>query len=336
MAELLVPVAEIQAIREHPDADALEIAEVLGWQLVVRKGTHSVGQRIVYVPPDAIVPVEVSDAVGVTRYLQKGRVRAARLRGEPSFGFTLEVPDPAWPLGTNCAGHFGITKYQPPSKLTAGDAERDHALFVRYTTIENLRNYPDMIRPDEAVMATEKIHGTNCRVGHISGEWMAGSNNLRRKQPETDWSQNIYWMPLSIAGVKALVESFVADGAKQVILFGEVFGKVQKLTYGLPGRLGFRAFDLLVDGRYLDAAAFRAACNSHGVEMVPVVAEGLFGELDLRALAEGHTLIGGDHYREGVVIRPLVERHDATYGRVIGKYISDTYLTGGVEDEAHD
>ena len=62
MADLIVPVAEVQAIRAHPDADRLEIAEILGWQLVVAKGEHHVGERVVYVPPDAVVPPEVSDA----------------------------------------------------------------------------------------------------------------------------------------------------------------------------------------------------------------------------------------------------------------------------------
>jgi hypothetical protein len=46
-----------------------------------------------------------------------------------------------------------------------------------------------------------------------------------------------------------------------VILFGEVFGsKVQSLHYGQVGAFGFVAFDLLVDGRYLDAEAFAIRC----------------------------------------------------------------------------
>jgi RNA ligase (TIGR02306 family) len=182
MADLIVPVAEVQAIRAHPNTDRLEIAEMLGWQLVVAKVEHHAGERVIYVPPDAVVPPEVSDAAGATKYLHKGRVRATRLRGEPSYGFTLRAP-PAVALDTNLAETLGIVKYKPPLRATANDAAPPHPLFERYTEIETLRNVPRMFRLDERVIVTEKIHGANCRVGLVGGQWMAGSHKLRRDRP---------------------------------------------------------------------------------------------------------------------------------------------------------
>ena len=38
MSSLIVPVAFIERILPHSNADALELAHVLGWQLVVKKG----------------------------------------------------------------------------------------------------------------------------------------------------------------------------------------------------------------------------------------------------------------------------------------------------------
>ena len=35
-----------------------------------------------------------------------------------------------------------------------------------------------------------------------------------------------------------------------------------------------------------------------------------------------------NHIREGVVVKPLVERNDPKLGRVILKYVGDTYLFG--------
>jgi RNA ligase (TIGR02306 family) len=330
----MVPVAEVQMIRPHPNADRLEIAEILGWQLVVAKGEYQVGDRVVYVPPDAMVPPEVSDSVGVTKYLSKGRVRAARLRGEPSYGFTLPAPVGV-ALGTNLADALGIRKYEPPVKAAANDAVPDHPLFERYTEVENLRNFPRMFRADELVVVTEKIHGANCRAGIVEGERMAGSHKLRRARP-ADLRASIYWLPFQDERVVALLGDLAAT-ARQVILYGEVYGRLQKLHYGVPKGLAFRAFDLYVDGRYLDAAEFFATCERHEVPTVPRLWEGPFGELNLKAVAEGPTAVaGGEHYREGLVVRPAVERHDPALGRIIGKYLSDTYLTGGVEDEAHD
>lgn len=69
MSSLIVPVTTIEKIALHPNADALELAQVLGWQLVVRKGEYAVGDKIVYFPIDTVLPVDVSDTFGVTKYL---------------------------------------------------------------------------------------------------------------------------------------------------------------------------------------------------------------------------------------------------------------------------
>ena len=60
------------------------------------------------------------------------------------FGVLIDVEDPAWTEGQDVKAHYGITKYIPPLKTTAGDAAPPHPLFVEYTDIENLRNFPDM------------------------------------------------------------------------------------------------------------------------------------------------------------------------------------------------
>ena len=226
-------------------------------------------------------------------------------------------------------------KYEPPLRAAANDAAPPHPLFERYTEIENLRNVPRMFRPDEQVIVTEKIHGANCRVGLVEGEWMAGSHKLRRTRP-ADLRSSPYWLPVADECMVALLTD-LATTTHQVIVYGEVYGRLQKLTYGLPRGLAFRAFDLYVDGRYLDAAEFFEACERHGVVTVPRLWAGPFGQLDLKPVAEGPTAItGGDHYREGVVVRPAIERHDPALAGIIGKYLSDTYLIEGVEDEAHD
>jgi RNA ligase (TIGR02306 family) len=334
-------VAEIQAVRAHPNADRLEVAEILGWQVVVGKGTYQPGDRVIYVPPDAVVPEEWSDRWGVTKYLSRGRVRCAKLRGEPSFGFTATVADlsvglglEAWEVGDNVADQFGITKYEPPFRARADDAEPNHALFVKYTDIENLRHYPAILQPGEHVTATEKIHGANVRIGVVDGEVMAGSHRLRRKRPD-DLSASLYWFPLSLPSVAAMLETLGAHH-KQVILFGEVYGRVQSLHYGLEHGIDFRAFDLLVDGNYLDADQFTAACVLFGVPRVPVLYRGPFSLEAIKQHAEGTTQVGGEHYREGVVVKPATERHDPTIGRVVLKFVSDTYLTGGADEPIGD
>jgi RNA ligase (TIGR02306 family) len=72
-------VAEIKAIE---GADNIELAVVGGWNAIVKKGSQTVGEHVVIMTTDAVVPAEISDAIGVTGYLRKGqRVRTVKLRG---------------------------------------------------------------------------------------------------------------------------------------------------------------------------------------------------------------------------------------------------------------
>ena len=334
MSSLIVPVTTIEALQPHPNADRLELAQVLGWQLVVPKDQYQIGQKLVYFPIDTILPLAFSERFGVTQYLKKQRIRCAKLRGEPSFGLAIP-PDQDWPVGENVAEFYGAVRYEPPVRVTTGDAEKDHPLFVTYTEIENMRNFPTVFEQGESVILSEKIHGTNSRVASIEGELMAGSKQVRRKRPAEDhFANNIYWFPLSLEPVRTLLEE-MGRNSQQVILFGEIYGsKIQSFHYGLHGDIGFRAFDLLLDGRYLDGPNFLEVCGQYGVQTVPVLASVAFDLNEIKHFSEGKTqMMQQDaHIREGVVVRPERERHDPRVGRVILKYVSDSYLFGEKSD----
>ena len=350
MAETIVEVCKIEMVLAHPNADALELTQIKGWQSVVPLGKYHAGDLITYIPIDSMIPLEHADRWGITQYLSMktgpgadvppaGRVRCARLRGEPSFGVIIDREDTSWVEGQDVKAHYGIYKYVPPLRTSAGDAERAHPLFVSYTDIENLRNFPDVLEPGDEVVVTEKIHGTNARVGMIEGELMAGSMGLRRKRPglEEAMTVNTYWYPLTLPAVRALVEALGAEHG-QVILYGEVYGSgIQDLHYGCKGALGFRAFDLLVDGKYLNTESFSEVCARFGVETVPVLYRGPFTLERVRRHAGGNTTLDASHIREGVVVKPVVERIDPKVGRVALKYIGDQYLFSKSADrDTHD
>ncbi len=351
MAECIVEVCAIEKVFPHPNADALELVHIKGWQCVVPIGKYQAGDLVTYIPIDSMIPLEHADRWGITKYLSvksaandmempvpAGRVRCARLRGEPSFGVIVDREVPAWTEGQDVKAYYGIFKYIPPVKPTAGDADTPHPLFVEYTDIENLRNFTDMLEAGEEVVVTEKLHGTNCRVAWIEGEPMAGSMSLRRKQPaEAEMASSPYWFPFTLPAVKALVET---EGAKhrQFLLFGEVYGsKIQDLHYGCKGRFGFRAFDILADGKYLDAEAFFALCAEYGVETVPVLYRGAYSLEMVRELSAGNSTLTPDHIREGGVVKPVIERLNPKVGRVVLKYIGDQYLfSKSAERDTHD
>lgn len=154
----------------------------------------------------------------------------------------------------------------------------------------------------------------------IDGEWVAGSHHVQRGPGD-----ELYWSPKP--AVERLVEA-LANYHRQVIVFGEIYGSsVQSLDYGKPGYAGYRAFDLMIDGRYVDYPTFRDLCQLYGVPMVPALWLREFSLETTKILAQGQsTLDGAHHLREGVVVKPIVERANPKVGRVILKYVSDEYL----------
>jgi RNA ligase (TIGR02306 family) len=120
-------------------------------------------------------------------------------------------------------------------------------------------------------------------------------------------------------------------------ILGEIFGKkVQDLSYGQDTPT-FRVFDIYVghpgEGRYLNVDELMHVCAIIGVRMVPFVYSGPFSKGVMETHTSGKTIVGGDHIREGVVIKPVIERRSNEIGRVILKSVSEDYLLrkGGTE-----
>ena len=62
MSTLVVEVCEVLSVDPHPGADALEFITVKGWQVIVGKAVGlRVGQKVVYFPPDTVMPPELAE-----------------------------------------------------------------------------------------------------------------------------------------------------------------------------------------------------------------------------------------------------------------------------------
>lgn len=154
----------------------------------------------------------------------------------------------------------------------------------------------------------------------VDGEWLAGSHHVQRGEAD-----EVYWSPRKHA--EKLVEA-LGKYHRQVVLYGEILGSdVQSLDYGYKGHEGYYAFDLMIDGRYVDFETFNITCHYYDVPQVPVLAYIYFDLDEIREMSKGITTLPvARHIREGVVVKPLIERHDPKVGRAIMKYVSDDYL----------
>jgi RNA ligase (TIGR02306 family) len=170
-------VAQVTEIKEIVGADNIEQAIVGGWNCIVKKGIHSVGERVVCATTDAVIPQKLSDELGVTNYLRNGgRVRTVKLRGVYSECLIIpkhKLPDPAkYDIGADVMDVLKIYKYEPPVKqiqLASGRKIRyqDNPHFHVYYKFPNLKNVPGMFTEEDTVEITRKIHGTNARYGIV-------------------------------------------------------------------------------------------------------------------------------------------------------------------------
>jgi RNA ligase (TIGR02306 family) len=174
-------VGVIGEIRPIEGADNIELAIVNGWHAITKKGEYEVGNKVVIATTDAVIPVELSDSMGVTNYLRKGqRVRTVKLRGVYSECLIMSknaIPalrkHPTIAEGEDLMELLGIVKYEPPVKMVemsvGGRKFKYHQNpnFHVYYKFPNLKNVPELFTEEDSVSITRKLHGTNARYGIV-------------------------------------------------------------------------------------------------------------------------------------------------------------------------
>lgn len=326
MSEWHVRVAEIGKVGKHPNADRLEITHVDNYPVVIGAGSFQPGDLAVYIPVDSVLP-PTTEFENVYKYTSKGRVKAAKLRGIFSMGILHALPDVhAIELPDDIAGWYGITKYEPPAEIImGGDALPDDGKLPKYTDIEGLRRYPNILEEGELCVITEKLHGACARFGVIDGQFYVGSKNQR-----LDPTGNNAW---ARAAREIELKERLSTFFENYVFFGELLG-VQDLKYGhMAGELSLRFFDILnlKTGQYLDASDLAETLSQLGLASVPILGLWTWDSEHTGLVygwAEGHTWIdGADHIREGIVVKPVKERWHPEVGRVILKLAGTGYLT---------
>lgn len=111
----LAYIAKIDEIRPIENADKIEVARVGGWQVVVRKDeNYKVGDRIVYIEVDSIVPNDRVEFAFLKD--RKYRVKTIKLRGQVSQGLIMSMsilPEGEYADGDDVTKVLGIKKHEP-------------------------------------------------------------------------------------------------------------------------------------------------------------------------------------------------------------------------------
>lgn len=322
MSEHHIEVVRLGPVEKHENADTLAVTLVHGgYPCIVRIGEFSEGDLAVYVPVDAVVPVDHPRFAFLGA--GHGRIRSRRLRGVFSMGLLVK-PESDMSEGDDVAERWGITKWEPPEygpgsggSFASSGGEPCPFAWPVYD-LEGLRKYGGILEPGEPVQVSEKIHGCNGRFVYKDGRLWVGSRNQAKLESEDD----LWWR---VARQHDLAEKLA--NVPDVVVYGEVYGQVQDLKYGVDSGARFAIFDAvdLRTMRWFDVSEIDTLAAVLDVPRVPELYRGPWDPSRATEWAEGPSTLAA-HVREGFVVRPLVTRHHPRHGRVILKMHGQGYL----------
>jgi RNA ligase (TIGR02306 family) len=171
----LASIETIADLIDHPNADRLSIAKVLGWQSIVKKNEFNKGDKIVFVVIDTILPnAPWSEFLMDKNNPEKPiRLRTVKLRGEYSQGLVLPLsvlPEnvQGWHEGADVGGALGVKKYEKeiPAQLSGIALGAFPTYICAQTDEDNGLSNPDLVNEvlsNKWITVTQKLDG--CVIG---------------------------------------------------------------------------------------------------------------------------------------------------------------------------
>jgi len=286
-------IAEVRPAQNSDFLDCITFNEI-GWNVISQRGLHKPGESVIFIPPESVLPTELSDALGVTAHLSSGRVRVIGLRGNRSEGLiaSREIAEPYLPY---------IMKWEDlPAANMRGNAlgmKGVSPYFDKFYDMPNLLNAPDKFTPGESISYSEKIHGTNARCGILphpetsEDTLYVGSHNCVFQEDK----DNLYWQ---------VMRKRVADRLpKGYTFYGEIFGgRIQKGMSYDRSEHDILFFAATSNGEYLLPADFKNLCDLNDLPRVNLHGTIYVCTERIRELAELPSEFSKSHMREGVVV----------------------------------
>ena len=333
----LASVVKIVDLQPIVGADAIEVATVRGWKVVVKKNEFRVGDLAVYFEIDSFLPVRPQfEFLRKSSYRRMGdlegfRLKTIKLRGQISQGLLTPIPDGIVDVKENddLTEALDVVKYEPPIPAQlAGKIKGLFPSFIPKTDEIRIQNFESEVGfspVGERAYVTEKLDGTSFTCYFNNGVFGVCGRNW--ELTETD--DNSLWR---MANLLQLKEKMTKHG-KNIALQGELIGSgINGNLYGLTGHklYFFTGYDI-DKGRRMFFDELEWVLFGLDLQMVPVLEKYGFvipnqdNLVDhMLKYAEGKSVLNMEVDREGVVVRGL-EREFSF------KAISNVYLLGSKE-----
>ena len=324
-------VASIQKIgnvRPHPNADALELCTILGWQVVVKKGEFKDGDLAVYIEIDSVLPEKPE-----FEFLRNKnfRIKPIKLRGAESAGIAFPIsilPEKEiYQVGEDVTEVIGASHYEKPLPAElSGKAVGSLPGYLIMTDEKNLRSYPDAldeIRGREFYI-TRKDDGSSATFFIKDGEFGVCSRKLQLIEDD----RNTIWKLARQYNVEEALKDFFKD--QNIAIQGEIVGpNVQKNPLGLQQHeLHLFNIFFIQERFYGTLSQIQTFCMEVGIPMVQLITMGDSFSYDLPKLIK---LANMQKYpngkpAEGIVIRPQWPLRSLVMNKEwSGKIINENY-----------
>jgi RNA ligase (TIGR02306 family) len=221
MERKLASIEKIEKVWTHPNADALDLVKVRGWQCVVKRDEFKEGDLCVYFEIDSFLPIRDEFEFLRANCLRKMddvegfRLRTIKLRKELSQGLALPITilngleietnqnvqcvskmidvegtmvKCIVPLeaGADVTEFLGVQKWEPPlpSNLM-GQRRGNFPSYVRKTDQERCQNIWGKLKhlpSGSEFEVTEKLDGSSCTIGYFEQDGVfVCSRNINMK-----------------------------------------------------------------------------------------------------------------------------------------------------------
>jgi RNA ligase (TIGR02306 family) len=283
----LASIRRISEINPIEGADAICLAAIDGWNVVVKIGEYSPGDRVVYLEIDSFIPTEIAPYLTKNAAMPKEyngvrgeRLRTIKLRGALSQGLVLpmntKIPGTNETLedmnledGSDVSEILGIQKWEPaiPAQLAGKMRGNFPTELCPRTDQERVQNLlKDVLRnPEYTYEVSLKIDGSSMTVIRWEYNLRVCSRNLELLVSEENSSNSF---------IKAALE--IQDKIPNGYAFqGELYGEgIQGNKEGIKGQR-FAVFDVydIKNQKYLNPMERRSLCAELGIEHVPVLNE---------------------------------------------------------------
>lgn len=338
----LVTIQKIGNLTPIEGADRIELASILGWNVVVPKGQFAVGDMCVYFEIDSFLPIdekfEFLRATSFKKNPIQGEgflIKTRKIRGAISQGLVMNSEDlgiTETEVGADLTDTLGVREWAVVEMASsAGTIIGDLPFGVPYTDETRIQVLPDIIPEfgSGEYYITTKMDGSSHSIMIDENDVVHyTSHNRELKDDDT----SAFCRLVKKMGIpEKLMEIKKARHLSIVAVQGELCGPgIQKNRLKLTEPHWF-VFTVNVNDKRASLYETEWYCRVLGAEMVPVE------EIDIRfgdryptpeailERAKGEYPNGGP--KEGIVIRPARPVESKTLGTYLSiKAINNEYL----------